>query len=198
MSQITWHRLRAEDLKSSLFLLVDLIIFLSPDAWSLPMFISQSAALGCQGKQHLSVITRVTAWKEEALGLILISLPRSELWRCWTVAGSSSILHQHPTPRVTHGLLMMPECHYTSPRAGRETDLCLWCCEPWMSGQLSKARWGLEGKCISHYSAHGPHLSLGDPKRGDQTTSQLHYLDHTTLNLHKYWEPSDQWHAHNW
>ena len=34
-------------------------------------------ALGSQGKQHLSVINRVTAWKEEALGLILISLPRS-------------------------------------------------------------------------------------------------------------------------
>ena len=105
--------------KSSLFFLVDLITFLTHDHCQC-LYLSQHCrhhALGCQGKQHLSVITRVTAWKEEALGLILISLPRSELWRCRTVAGSSSILHQHPTPRVTHGLLMMPECHYTSPRS---------------------------------------------------------------------------------
>ena len=90
------YTLRVQDLKSSLFL-VDPITFLTHDNCQC-LYLSivcRHNALGCQGKQHLSVINRVTAWKEEALGLILISLPRSELGRCWT--GSSS-LSPHPHP----------------------------------------------------------------------------------------------------
>lgn len=183
------------------------------------MFIFQSIcsivcrhnALGCQGKQHLSVINRVTAWKEEALGLILISLPRSELGRCWTAAGSSSLSPQpHPpcdtwdTDKWSPSVSLRP-WSYVWAQVVRVQSLSQ-CCEPWMSGQLSKARWrpGTEAAggvnvlvIIQLMALCCQHLRLGDPER-DQTTSQLHYLDHTTLNLHKYWEPSTQWHAHNW
>ena len=149
-------------------------------------------ALGCQGKQHLSVINRVTAWKEEALGLILISLPRSELGRCWTAAGSSSLSPQ-PHPRVTHGRINDLRVSLRAPGHGYERrswgyNLCLNVVSLGCQDNFLKrdGDWGLNVLVIIQLMALCcQHLRLGDPER-DQTTSQLHYLDHTTLNLHKY------------
>ena len=72
------------------------------------------------------------------------------------------------------------------------------CCEPWMSGQLSKARWrprteaagGVNVLVIIQLMALScQHLRLGDPER-DQTTSQLHYLD-MPINLFPLFGASD-------
>ena len=123
--------------------------------------VCRNKALGSQGKQHLSVINRVTAWKEEALGLILISLPRSELWRCcgWDRIIFIKLFSPGPAPRgrIDDGLASLSDVLVIFTSSGREAtgthDPCLWCWEPWMSRQLSKAGPGSRGKCISHYSA---------------------------------------------